>query len=230
MMNSTMVNKDLQRENTWVKPMWMFALLILASALLLCGPSAQANNNGKITFKGVRTQFLATLGDPKASSGYGVQSWGLWERDPGPRGVWLKNFDQQLVERGGVAPANWKFDNNDWWLDENGLIMEKPVFSVQAGRYIVTGDREMVAMLTIHEIDDKGMQRWELDSDATLYDVTHLPCRSARYTPTSGAACTPASAERSYFPVTPGGTMPVVGGCQKQDYSVLFIVAVEVKD
>ncbi|MFO0701061.1 MAG: hypothetical protein U0236_17705 [Nitrospira sp.] len=28
-----------------------------------------------------------------------------------------------------------------------------------------------------------GDRRWELDQGATLYDVTHLACRSARYTP-----------------------------------------------
>jgi hypothetical protein len=63
---------------------------------------------------------------------------------------------------------------------------------------------------------------------ATIYDVIHLPCRSARYTPAAGAdpgACSPASAQRSNFPVTPGGAMPPVAGCHKQDYAVLFIVA-----
>ncbi len=209
-----------------------FALRVLTLMLLLVLSlaSAHASNNGKITFKGVRTQFIAALGDPQASSGYGAQTWGLWVDDPGPRGVWLRNFEPHLVERGGIAPANWTFDTNDWWLDENGIIMEKPVFSLPPGRYMVTGDREVVALLTIHEMDDKGQHRWELDSGATLYDVTHLPCRSARYTPGSGGACTPASVKRGEFPVTPGGPMPAVVGCQKQDYAVLFIVAVEVTD
>lgn len=204
--------------------------LTLVLLLMLSLASAQAGNDGKITFKGVRTQFIAALGDPQASSGYGAQTWGLWVDDPGPRGVWLKNYQPHLVERGGVAPANWQFDDNDWWLDENGIIMEKPVFSVPPGRYMVTGDREVVALLTIHAMDERGLQRWELDSGATLYDVTHLPCRSARYTPAAGGACTPANARRSDFPVTPGGPMPVVEGCRKQDYAVLFIVAVEVTD
>jgi hypothetical protein len=31
--------------------------------------------------------------------------------------------------------------------------------------------------LTIH-----ADERWELADGATLYDVTHLPCRAARYT------------------------------------------------
>ena len=190
--------------------------------------SAQATDQADVTFQSVPTQFIAALGDPDASSGVGAQTWGLWRKDPGPRGVWLKNYERQLVARDGVAPANWKFDNADWWLDENGLIMEKPVFSVPPGKYIVTGDREAVAMLTIHPEDDKGIQRWELGNGATLYDVTHLPCRSARYTPlgdSSTASCSPATAQRGDFPVTPGGPMPVVEGCRKQDYAVLFIVA-----
>ena len=190
--------------------------------------SAQAADQADVTFQSVRTQFIAALGDPTATSGVGAQTWGLWRKDPGPRGVWLKNYKRQLVERDGVAPANWTFDEADWWLDENGLIMEKPVFSVPPGKYIVTGDREAVAMLTIHPEDDRGIQRWELGNGATLYDVTHLPCRSARYTPLDDsrtATCSPATAQRSDFPVTPGGPMPVVEGCRKQDYAVLFIVA-----
>jgi hypothetical protein len=136
------------------------------------------------------------------------------------------------VVSGGVAPASWEFDGDDWWLDENGIIMEKPEFSVPAGKYIVTGDREAMAMLTIHPMDEKGVQGWELANGATLYDVTHLPCRTARYTPLTGNdagsaadVCSPASAKRSDFPVTPGGPMPPVDGCHKLDYAVLFIVA-----
>jgi hypothetical protein len=196
--------------------------------LLQVAPTVFASGTGETTFRSVRTQFIAALGDPAASSGSGAQSWGLWRKDPGPRGVWLNNFEQQLVVSGGVAPASWKFDTTDWWLDENGLIMEQPVFPVPPGKYIVTGDRAAVAMLTIHPVDEQGEQRWELGNDATLYDVTHLPCRSARYTPAVGAdlgACSPASARRSDFPVTPGGPMPPVEGCLKQDYAVLFIVA-----
>jgi len=210
-----------------VLPMVAALLLMLAQSLQLL--HAQ---DGETTFRSVRTQFIAALGDPAASSGSGAQTWGLWRTDPGPRGVWLNNFEPQLVVSGGVAPANWQFDDNDWWLDENGLIMEKPEFSVPAGKYIVTGDREAVAMLTIHPMDAKGVQRWELGNGATLYDVTHLPCRTARYTPLTGndtgnavAACSPASADFGDFPVTPGGPMPPVQGCHKLDYAVLFIVA-----
>jgi len=219
-----------KRLNVAGRPCFPGALPIFAVLVLMLLQSWQLVHaqNGETSFKSVRTQYIAALGDPTASSGTGAQTWGLWRVDPGPRGVWLNNFEPQLVVSGGVAPANWKFDDNDWWLDENGLIMEQPEFSVPAGKYIVTGDRATMAMLTIHPMDEKGNQRWELGNGATLYDVTHLPCRSARYTPVAGndaAVCSPANAKSGDFPVTPGGPMPAVEGCHKLDYAVLFIVA-----
>ena len=30
------------------------------------------------------------------------------------------------LEETGQAPAGWSFDKADWWLEEHGLIMEKP--------------------------------------------------------------------------------------------------------
>jgi hypothetical protein len=73
--------------------------------------------------------------------------------------------------------------------------------------------------------------RWELDGGAKLYDVTHLPCRSARYTPVPGqAACSPERARTSDFPVKPGAAMPAIEGCVKQDYAVLFVIGVAVDD
>jgi hypothetical protein len=67
-----------------------------------------------------------------------------------------------------------------------------------------------------------------LANGAVLYDVTHLRCRSARYTPAAaGGACTPANASQDSFPVDPGAAMPPVGGCNKVDYSVLFVVGME---
>lgn len=74
--------------------------------------------------------------------------------------------------------------------------------------------------------------RWEL-AKGTLYDVTHLPCRSARYKPArdSGtgalASCTPAQADKRQFPVKPGAAMPRVAGCESIDYAVLFVVGIE---
>ena len=103
--------------------------------------------------------------------------------------------------------------------------MEPPTFPIPVGKYVVTGDREMISVLTVHSTDADGNQRWDLDNGATLYDVTHLPCRSARYTPLdNGTDCSPAKAQKTAFPVTPGGPMPPVAGCHKQDYAVLLVI------
>jgi len=86
-------------------------------------------------------------------------------------------------------------------------------------------------VLTIHPPDKNGDRRWELDKGATLYDVTHLACRSARYTPAAvGGSCSPANAQKTAFPVAPGGAMPPVEGCKKQDYAVLIVIGVGVED
>jgi hypothetical protein len=130
-----------------------------------------------------------------------------------------------LKAEGGVAPAQWKFDGSDWWLEEHGLIMERPSFPIPPGKYVVTGGRETTAILTVHSKDGDGVQHWDLDKGATLYDVTHLRCRSARYTPATDAnSCSPAKAQMSAFPVAPGGAMPPVEGCNKQDYEVLIVI------
>ena len=93
-------------------------------------------------------RFIAALGDPKSSSGSGAGQWGLWRDDPGPRGVFLKDYDRRLGANDNVAPAGminmtcmmcidkytynnltcpsvlsgWKFDPKDWWVEEHGLI------------------------------------------------------------------------------------------------------------
>merc|ERR1712039_273048 len=169
--------------------------------------------------------FIAALGDPGANSGNGAEQWGLWRQDPGPRGVRLDEYEK-LNAKSGVAPAGWKFDNTDWWLEEHGLIMEQPSVPLPPGKYTVTGDREVTTTLTVHPTDTAGTQRWELADGAKLYDVTHLPCRSARYT-TGKGSCSPGKAVRSSFPVTPGAPMPPVEGCNKQDYAVLFVLGVQ---
>ena len=179
-------------------------------------------------FQRISPQFIAALGDPDASSGGGAQSWGLWPVDPGPRGVRLGSF-AQMKAAGGVAPAGWRFDPTDWWLEEHGLIMEPPLFPVPPGKYLVTGDREVTAVLTIHPADADGDNRWELGDDATLYDVTHLPCRAARYTSETGEG-SPANVKKTAFPVAPGGTMPPVAGCEKQDYAVIVVIGVALED
>ena len=175
-------------------------------------------------FTRIEPRYIAALGDPGATSGTGAQSWGLWSEDPGPRGCKLDRYDQ-LKAAGGVAPSQWKFDAADWWLEEHGLIMEKPAFPLPPGKYLVTGDRKVTAVLTIRPKDKDGNQRWELSGGATLYDVTHLGCRSARYTPaTANNLCSPANVRTTGFPVNPGAAMPVVNGCRKQDYTVIIVV------
>jgi len=200
----------------------------LFTALSLLAPG-RAQLEEAPRFERVRTQFIAALGDPTASSGTNAEAWGIWRVDPGPRGVRLSRYEQ-LQAAGGVAPAQWEFDDKDWWLEEHGLIMEKPDFPLPPGKYVVTGDREVTTVLTVHPLDEDGSRRWELASGATLGDVTHLPCRAARYTPASDGSCSPARAAREDFPVTPGAAMPPVPGCQKQDYAVLFVIGIAATD
>jgi len=208
-----------------------FAIQAMGLVMMVASwQSAHATGNGQTKFKRIPTQFIAALGDPHASSGSGAQLWGLWRQDPGPRGVRLDSYEQ-LKAAGGVAPANWGFDSTDWWLEENGLIMEQPDFPLPPGKYMVTGNREVMTVLTVHPMDKDGAQRWELDDGANLYDVTHLACRSARYTPAkSDDSCSPAKAQQSAFRVAPGASMPPVDGCNKQDYAVLFVIGVAVEN
>ena len=193
----------------------------------IMGLSTHAAGKEETRFRRLSTvQYAAALGDPRATSGNGAQTWGLWPLDPGPRGVRLTAYER-LKAAGGVAPAQWKFDGADWWLEEHGLIMEKPDFPIPPGKYRVTGGREVTTVLTIHPSGPDGNRRWELADGATLWDVTHLACRSARYTPAAGKqTCSPTNARQSAFPVFPGAAMPPVEGCNKQDYSVLIVVGI----
>jgi hypothetical protein len=177
-------------------------------------------------FKPVQTQFIAALADPAAKSGDNAQDWGLWIVDPGPRGVRHYNFST-IVANGNVAPAQWKFDKARWWLDENGLIMEDPPHKLAPGKYLVTGDRATKTTLTIFPKDATGKQRWELADGANVYDVTHLRCRSAVYTPEPDKVCTPSNVNGDLFRVAPGAAMPDVPGCIRQDHAVIFIVGVQ---
>ena len=92
--------------------------------------------------------------------------------------------------------------------------MEKPEFPMPPGKYLVTGDRQVTTTLSISEKDASGKQSWALGDNAKLYDVTHLPCRSARYTPAKGS-CTPDTELEMEFPVAPGAVMPEQKGCKK---------------
>jgi len=179
-------------------------------------------------FTRIPTKFIAALGDSKANEGQNAKSWGLWAVDPGPRGVWLKDYSTTFGAESNNptrrAPSGWIFDPNSWWLEEHGLIMESPTFPLPAGRYLVTGGRMVTTGLTISQ---DGM--WKLDDGNSLYDVTHLPCRSAVYTPNDndsgiGVVGSPLTANPRDFPVAPGAEMPKVTGCTKQDYAVLFVV------
>ena len=203
------------------------ALLVMLVAAV---QPVHAAGGSQTKFQRIPTQFIAALGEPGATSGSGAQSWGLWPVDPGPRGVELNSY-QRLKDAGGLAPARWKFDSTDWWLEEHGLIMEPPAFPLPPGKYVVTGARDVTAVLTIHPADRNGDRRWELNNGATLYDVTHLACRSARYTPAPvGGACSPTSVQKTVFPVAPGGVMPSVEGCRKQDYAVLIVIGMGGED
>jgi hypothetical protein len=208
------------------------ALAFLAGDFLISGFApdgpAYAMAGDKMSFNRIPVQFIAALGEPDANSGSGAQMWGLWPVDPGPRGVRLNRYER-LQAAEGLAPAGWRFNEADWWLEENGLIMESPDFPLGPGQYLVTGDREVTTVLTIYPADEQGDMRWELADDATLYDVTHLGCRSARYIPAgSAASCSPANAPQSAFRVAPGAAMPPVEGCNKQDYAVLLVIGLPV--
>ncbi|MFM7333330.1 MAG: hypothetical protein ACKO2N_15175 [Tabrizicola sp.] len=189
------------------------------AATILWGGLAQA----EATFVPGETQYIAALGDPKANSGTDAETWGFWEIDPGPRGVWSTEFGE-LMARGGKAPAGWQFDPASWWLEEHGLIMEAPSFPLPAGKYVVTGGREVTSVLTVAAPDAEGRQTWSLADGATIYDVTHLRCRAAVYTAKAGQSCTPDRTPTHVFPMDPGRAMPMVEGCEKQDYQVLIVI------
>ena len=168
--------------------------------------------------------YIAVLANPDATSGDHAETWGYWPLDPGPRGVKLKNYDQ-LLANNGVAPTGWQFDSEGWWVEENGLLMESPDFPLAPGEYLVTGGRMVLSALKIFPADETGNQRWELEHGASIYDVTHLGCRSAIYTQAGGETpCTPKNVPRDVFRVTPGEAMPEVAGCNKLDYAVLIVV------
>ena len=134
----------------------------MCQGLLFLALSSSSGMANEPKFQRVQTQFIAAAIDPvhgegmKASSGTGAGDWGIWRVDPGPRGVQLREFDR-LQSTGGVAPRGWKFDQvpvtphttpqsgaklkraaclfvqSDWWLEEHGLIMEKPSFPLPPG-------------------------------------------------------------------------------------------------
>ena len=193
---------------------WVLGAL---TALTLAGAAG-----AEALYREIPLQYIAALAEPGETSGTNAQLWGRWELDPGPRGVWLSALPVLAVT--GHAPAGWRFDARDWWLEEHGLIMEPPQFPLAPGQYVVTGGRAVTAVLTIGPPDATGAQAWSLADGATVQDVTHMGCRAARYTPKAGAECSPAAAPAGKFPLKPGDVMPGVPGCAQVDYAVLFLV------
>ena len=174
-------------------------------------------------YKRIRTQYIAALAPSEATSGTGAETWGLWRIDPGPIGVWLR-FYKLLQKAGNIAPAGWRFNINDWWLDENGLIMKAPEFPMPSGKYYVTNGEEHVSLLTVDPPDSKGKQTWSLSDGKTIADVTHGPCRSTRYTPENGlGTCSPVNASLEAFPLKPSEDPPPVEGCKRKKYAVLIV-------
>src|ERR1041384_372590 len=146
--------------------------LLSMGFLILAASLHYASGEDLSKYKRIEPQFIAALGDPGATSGNGAQSWGFWNQDPGPRACKLDHYPQ--LKATGVAPAQWKFDASDWWLEEHGFIMEKPTFPLPAGKYLVTGDRKVTTVLTVHPKDKNGNQRWELADGATVYDENRV--------------------------------------------------------
>ena len=174
------------------------------------------------------TQYIAALGDSAATSGNDAQTWGFWTMDPGPRGVWIKDF-ARLLANGSVSPSGWQYKPEGWWIEEHGLIMDAPSFPLPPGKYVVTGGREVTAVLTVEPADAAGHQAWSLADGATVHDVTHLHCRAALYTAAAGQSCTPDKTPTQVFPMSPGIAMPAVEGCSKRDYQVLIVIGMMVE-
>ena len=209
--------------NKFTRRKWLLSVVGLLATTITRPLFAQNN------FHYIPTQYIATLAFPDAKFGTGAEKWGLWKVDPGPIGVWLR-FYQLLQKAGNIAPSGWRFDIDDWWLDENGLIMKAPDFPIPAGKYYVTNGEENISLLSIENPDIDGKQAWSLSDGKTISDVTHGPCRSARYTPKGkSGTCSPKNANRLAFPLKPGEAPPYVDGCERNNYAVLIVFAVPKK-
>jgi hypothetical protein len=133
-------------------------------------------------------------------------------------------FYKLLQKAGNIAPAGWRFNIDDWWLDENGLIMKAPDFPMPAGKYYVTNGEEHISLLTVDPPDATGKQAWSLSDNKTIANVTHGPCRSTRYTPENGSGtCSPVNANQNVFPLKLGEDPPPVQGCKRKKYAVLIV-------
>ena len=68
-----------------------------AAATLMLSPAALAQS-GRSKFRRILPQYIAALSDPQAQSGSNAQEWGLWRKDPGPRGVDLKGWPGAVIQ------------------------------------------------------------------------------------------------------------------------------------
>ena len=210
-------------ENSMQKPYKLSRRQWLVSSLGVLVTAIASPLLAQTKVRRVQPQYIASLALGSATSGTGAETWGLWSVDPGPIGVWLR-FYQLLQKAGNIAPSGWRFDIDDWWLDENGLIMKAPQFPIPARKYYVTNGEEHISLLTVEQPDSDGKQAWSLSDGKTIADVTHGPCRSARYTPEGDSGtCSPANANRDAFPLKPGEAPPPVLGCNRDQYSVLIV-------
>ena len=82
------------------RPLPLLGSLILAAGLQ---PLVRAQDIDFSKFKVlVAAQYIAALADPEATSGNGAEAWGLWDKDPGPRGCKLELYPE-LKETVGDA-------------------------------------------------------------------------------------------------------------------------------
>src|SRR4029078_10039642 len=85
-------------------------LLAMGSLMLAAGLQQPVHASGLALskYRRIEPQFIAALGAPKATSGSGAQSWGFWNKAPGPRACKLDHYPELKETR--VAPTQEKLD------------------------------------------------------------------------------------------------------------------------
>ena len=94
---------------------WFLSSVVSISSLFWSSTAT-----AQVKVRRVRNQYIASLGAPDATSGTGAETWGIWEEDPGPKGVWLR-FYKLLRKAGNSAPSGWRID-----IDEPGMLARPP--------------------------------------------------------------------------------------------------------